>query len=75
MSGPQYQLFVPDDATSLVPLRDLARELDITYWTVWNWSARGISGVKLRVCRNTSCLCTTKDEYNHFIRKVNDAAE
>jgi 3-methyladenine DNA glycosylase AlkD len=66
-----YEKFVPDTASEIKTLSELAAELDVSYFTVRQWARDGISGCRLRVCRTTRGMGTTYKEYDSFIKSIN----
>lgn len=66
------------DVRLLVPLADFAREIGVTYLTVWKWSQVGrlnrATGrtVYLKTPRQPSGLATSWELYERFIAELNE---
>lgn len=68
-----YQYYVPDDLSVVRPLPQLAKDLKVSYNTILNYAGVGFSGVKLRVCQLPLGMASSQEEYERFIRKINEA--
>ena len=67
------ELMQPDGTE--ISLSELAKELDVSYQTVWEWATRGRRQIKLRVCKLPRGLATTKREYYLFVKRLGEALE
>jgi len=66
-----YIFFVPDSPHETITLKELGQELGVVYSTVGTWAKDGRGGAKLRVCKTTRGLGTTREEYARFFREMN----
>lgn len=69
MERESYEFFRPD-ARMVIPLAELAEELDVSVDAVRKWARVGTRGVKMRVCRIPRGLATTYEEYDSFIKAI-----
>ena len=59
---------------SEIPLSKLAKEVGVHYSTVLAWAKVGRQGIKLRVCQHTSGLASSLQEYDSFLKRLNEIA-
>ena len=70
-----YQHFAPETVSDVIPLPEMADNLNVCYHTVIRWAKDGVHGVQLRVCRMPRGYGTTRAEYDRFIRAINGVTD